>query len=197
MSYLVLLLLPNEVFYAISAFSIICILIVSTLSKQISVLYRILTVLFALLFAFGIFMIYGKATDDQWQERVRKQQEEIVTLQAKSKEVTTEVVVKYIDRIKYVEGKQRVIVKEIPKYITKEVDAKCNITNGFIILHDSAAQNFLPNAPRSLNEVSTTVKLSGVITTVAENYGKYHQVAEQLKSLQDWIKQQKELSNGE
>lgn len=196
MSYLVLLLLPNEVFYAISGFSLICILIVSTLSKQISVLYRILTIFFALLFAFGIFMVYGKVTDEQWQERVRKQQEEIVTLQAKSKEVTTEVVVKYIDRIKYVEGKQRVIVKEIPKYITQEVDSKCSITNGFIILHDSAAQNLLPNAPRSLNEVSPTVKLSGVITTVTENYGKYHQVSEQLKALQEWIKQQKELSDG-
>lgn len=196
MSYLILLLLPNWIFYAISGFSLVCILIVSSLSKQISVLYRVLTILFALLFAFGIFMVHGKVTDEQWQERIRKQQEEIVTLQAKSKEITTEVVVKYIDRIKYVEGKQRVITKEIPKYITKEVDANCSITNGFVWLHDSASQNNLSNAPRNPDEVSSTVKLSTVINTVTENYGTYHQVAEQLKALQDWIKQQKDLNNG-
>lgn len=196
MSYLILLLLPNWVFYTISGFSLVCILIVSSLSKQISVLYRVLTILFALLFAFGIFMVYGKATDEQWQERVRKQQEEIVTLQAKSKEITTEVVVKYIDRIKYVEGKQRVITKTIPKYITKEVDANCSITNGFIWLHDSAAQNNLSNSPRYPNEVSSTVKLSTVINTVTENYSSYHQVSEQLKALQNWIKQQRDLNNG-
>jgi signal peptidase I len=141
-------------------------------------------------------MVHGKVTDEQWQERVRKQQEEIVTLQAKSKEITTEVVVKYIDIIKYVEGKQRVITKTIPKYITKEVDANCSITDGFVWLHDSASQNNLSNAPRNPDEISSTVKLSTVINTVTENYSSYHQVAEQLKALQNWIKQQRGLNNG-
>ena len=195
-TYLALLLIPNWVYYPISGFSFVCILIVSCLSKQISVLYRILTILFALLFASGLFMVYGKVTDDQWQDRVKKQQEQIVILEAKSKEITSEVVYKYIDRVKIVEGKSRVIIKKIPKYITKEVDANCNITTGFIWLHDSSAKNLLSNAPRNLNEVSTTVKLSTIATTVSENYGTYYQVAEQLKALQEWVQEQKDLDSG-
>lgn len=54
----------------------------------------------------------------------------------------------------------------------------------------------LSNSPRYPNEVSSTVKLSTVINTVTENYSSYHQVAEQLKALQNWIKQQRDLNNG-
>lgn len=54
----------------------------------------------------------------------------------------------------------------------------------------------LSNSPRNPNEVSSTVKLSTVINTVTENYSSYHQVAEQLKALQNWIKQQRDLNNG-
>jgi Ca2+/Na+ antiporter len=190
------MLVPDWIYYAISGVALVCILIVSTLSKQISVLYRVLTILFALIFAFGLFMVHGKVTDEQWQERIKKENEAIVILQAKQKEITTEVVVKYVDKIKYIEGKQRVITKEIPKYITKEVDANCSITNGFIWLHDQSAQNSLSDAPRYPNEVSPSVKLSTVTTTVTENYETYHKVAEQLRMLQEWINKQKDLNNG-
>ena len=112
-------------------------------------------------------------------------------------ELTTEVITKYVDRVKIVEGKTREIIKKVPVYITKESDDKCAINNGFVSLHNSSAsQTKIPDTTRDVNETSSDVKLSTVATTITENYGTYYQVAEQLKSLQDWIKQQKDLDDG-
>ena len=112
-------------------------------------------------------------------------------------EITPEVITKYIDRVKIVEGKTHEIIKKVPVYITKESDDKCTINNGFVSLHNSSAsQTKIPDTSRDVNEGASNVKLSEVAVTVSENYGTYYQVVEQLKSLQSWINKQRELSDG-
>jgi hypothetical protein len=95
-----------------------------------------------------------------------------------------------------VKEKSNVIVKEIPTYITKVDDAKCAVPNGFVLLHDSASRNEVPDAARVSNASASDVKISEVAGTVIENYTTYYQLAEQLKALQDWVTQQEAIYNG-
>ena len=91
--------------------------------------------------------------------------------------------------------KGNVIIKEIPTYITKTDDSKCVVPNGFVVLHDSASRNEVPDTARIVDERASKIKISGVAETVGENYNTYHEVAEQLKSLQKWVRDQQELFN--
>jgi hypothetical protein len=64
------------------------------------------------------------------------------------------------------------------------------------VLHDSAAKNEVPNSATGVDEGASAVKLSDVARTVTINYNNYHQLTEQLKALQDWVKQQEKVYNG-
>jgi len=79
--------------------------------------------------------------------------------------------------------------------ITKESDAKCPIPNAFVVLHDSASKNEVPDTARLADEGTSATKLSTVTETVVGNYSICHQNAEQLKSLQEWIKLQQSIYN--
>jgi hypothetical protein len=97
---------------------------------------------------------------------------------AKQAEVTTTVVTKYVDRVK--------IVKEKSDAIKKEADGVSGVCPGSVgMLHDSAALQ-VPPAPRSSNEGTTDAK--ALTTTIIENYGTCHEVREQLKALQEWVR---------
>jgi hypothetical protein len=63
------------------------------------------------------------------------------------------------------------------------------------VLHDSASKNEIPDPTRLANEGTSDTKLSTVTETVVENYSICHQNAEQLKSLQEWIKLQQSIFN--
>ena len=74
-------------------------------------------------------------------ERVKN---EIAELKIKADKVTTVEVIKYLDRVKTVTVKGDTITEYVDKYITKAEDAKCVIPNNFILLHDSAVKNVVP-----------------------------------------------------
>jgi len=69
------------------------------------------------------------------------------------------------------------------------------VPTGFVMLHDSASRNEVPDPTRKVDGTTSEVKISGVAETVVDNYTTYHQVAEQLKSLQEWIKLQQSIYN--
>lgn len=129
-----------------------------------------------------------------------KEKAEIVArnkeLESKSSEVTVEVVTKYVDRIKTVKEKGEEIVREVPIYITKESDAKCSIPLGFVRAHDSAARGEkVSEAAGASNERATDLKLSEATETITGNYGTCNQIAQQLRSLQEWIREQERTFN--
>lgn len=140
-----------------------------------------------------------RATAEQLRLEVLAENE---TLRTKSAEKTVEVVTKYVDKIKkvYIKGKET--VREVPIYITKESDAKCDIPLGFVRSHNEAAnptdtstKTELPETTGASNDATTDIRLSEATETIAKNYGTCNLVAEQLKALQDWIRQQEQLYN--
>jgi hypothetical protein len=62
------------------------------------------------------------------------------------------------------------------------------------VLHDAAAKNELPDSAGASDARTSDVKLSEATSTVIENYGLCHQNIEQLKGLQEWVREQKRLN---
>jgi len=144
---------------------------------------------------FGVYMEGGISNQEKWEAKVAEVKLEMAKKETASAEVTTKVITKYVTKIEVVKEKGNEIIKQVPVYITKDADAKCDVPTGFVVLHDSASRNEVPDSTRSINAGTSEVKLSDVATTVTENYTTYHKVAEQLKSLQEWIKLQQSIYN--
>jgi len=144
---------------------------------------------------FGVYMEGGISNQEKWEAKVAEVKLEMAKKETASAEVTTKVITKYVTKIEVVKEKGNEIIKQVPVYITKDADAKCDVPTGFVVLHDSASRNEVPDSTRSIDAGTSEVKLSDVATTVTENYTTYHKVAEQLKSLQEWIKLQQSIYN--
>lgn len=130
---------------------------------------------------------------DLWNRAIEKENLAILKRVVLQEKITTKVVTEYVDRIKVIKEKSETITKEIPIYVTAKNDSQCIINNGFVWLHDAAAQNTIPDTARTFNETASNFKLSGVIRTVKQNYQICNENAEQLISLQQWVKEQYEL----
>jgi hypothetical protein len=144
---------------------------------------------------FGVYMEGGISNQEKWEAKVAEVKLEMAKKETASAEVTTKVITKYVTKIEVVKEKGNEIIKQVPVYITKDADAKCDVPTGFVVLHDSASRNEVPDPTRKVDAGTSEVKISGVATTVTDNYTTYHQVAEQLKSLQEWIKLQQSIYN--
>jgi hypothetical protein len=143
----------------------------------------------------GLYMEGGISNQERWEAKVADAKLEMAKKETASAEATTKVVTKYVTKVEVVKEKGDAIIKEVPKYITKTDDTQCVIPNGFVLLHDSASRNEVPDSTRGVDGGASDVKLSGVATTVTENYTTYHKVAEQLKALQNWVKEQQQIYN--
>ena len=136
-------------------------------------------------------------SESKWEKKIADQRVQIEQLQTKSEQVTTKTITQYVDRVRIVKEKGDTIIKEVPRYVSKESDDKCVIATGFVRIHDAAAKNQIPESTGTSNESDSGIKLSTVSETVATNYNKCHEVMTQLTSLQQWIKDQQALFNAE
>jgi len=190
--------LPDWIFYVITLLGVAGTVLVISFGRIIPIEYKLgIQILSAFLLVLGAFFVGGISNEADWQLKVKEMEAKVALQEARAAEITNEVVTKYVDRVKIVEGKTHEIIKKVPVYINKKSDDKCIVNNGAVILHNaSASQTEVPNTSRTANEEASNVKLSEVVSTVSQNYGTYYQVSEQLKSLQEWIGNQKDLSDG-
>jgi hypothetical protein len=183
---------PDWIFYGLALASFVA-LILATFLKVIPFIgkYAIpIQLLSFVVLLVSVFLCGGLSNEAAWQLKVAKTNAEIAELKVKSEKVSTKVVTKYIDRIQVVKEKGN----EIVKYINKESDTKCELPNSFVMLHDAAAKNELPDPTRASDAGASEVKLSGATTTIVQNYGTCWEIREQLKSLQEWVIEQKKLN---
>jgi hypothetical protein len=187
--------IPDWIIHVVAVASLALLFISFLVSNLIPLLYRIPAQYLGLVLVAGsIWFEGGLANEAHWQAKVLEQQTEIARLEAASEQVTVKTITKYIERTKVVKEKSDVIVKEIPKYITQEHDSQCAIPHAAIVLHDAAAKNEVPDAARLADAGTSDVTLSRLLSTTALNYGTFYEVREQLKALQDWVREQKKLN---
>lgn len=152
--------------------------------------YRLLalTALCIALFGFG----WLKGTNHiqaKWDAATATQQLAQAQVQTRQVQATVQVVTQYVDRIQIVREKGDTLIQEIPVYVPVQADAACSVHRGFVSLHDAAAAGELPTAPGDADAPAEGLALSAVAATVVSNYQACHENAEQLKALQDWIRQ--------
>lgn len=184
--------LPDWIFYGLALASFVA-LVAATFFKVIPFIGKYALPIQLLSFVsllISVFLCGGLANEASWQLKVAKTNAEIAELKAQSEKVSTKVVTKYIDRIQVVKQKGN----EIVKYINKESDSKCELPNSFVVLHDAAAKNELPDSTGAVDARASDIKLSTATTTVIQNYGTCWEIREQLKALQEWVAEQKKLN---
>ena len=125
----------------------------------------------------------------QWDAATATQQQALAQAQFRQAEATVQVVTQYVDRIQVVREKGDTLIQEIPVYVPVQADAACTVHRGFVSLHDAAAAGELPKPARDPDAPAEGLALSAVAATVVTNYQTCHENAEQLKALQDWIRQ--------
>ena len=183
--------LPTYVFHLLTLVGV-----VGVIACLLPIPYKsIVQIISVIILSFSLYMEGGISNQTEWEAKVAQVKLEMAVKEVKSVEATEKIVVKYINKIQVVKEIGDVIIKEIPKYITVSDDAKCIVPTGFVVLHDSASRNEVPISTGSVNDTASNVKLSGVATTIVENYTTYYQVAEQLKALQSWVTTQQRLFN--
>jgi hypothetical protein len=147
------------------------------------------------LLVFGIYMEGSIANQAAWEAKVAEVKLEMAKKETASAEASVKVITKYVEKIKVVKETNDAIIKEVPKYINQAADAKCDVPNSFVVLHDSASNNEVPDPARLANEGTSATKISTVAETVVGNYGVCHENSEQLRSLQQWIVEQQKIYN--
>ena len=101
--------------------------------------------------------------------------------------VEVKIVTEYVDRIQTIKEKEYVYRDKI---IT--VPSKCELSNGWVYLHDASATGGDAESTRVADETSSGIRDVEALETVVENYSIAKQNAEQLKSLQAWAREAKE-----
>ena len=144
----------------------------------------------------SVYLYGGYGTEMKWRAEAEKLKADMDRKVALSEKSSKQIITKYVTKTKVIKEKGDVIIKEVPKFITKDADAKCIIPKSFVVLHDSAAKNEVPDSSKGVDETASGVKLSTIGETITINYNNYHQLSEQLKALQDWVTSQEKIYNG-
>ena len=88
----------------------------------------------------GVWLKGGQNERMVWQARVAEMEAKVAAAEAKAKQVNVKVETKIVERVRVVKGETEIIVKEVPKIITREVDAKCEIPSDAVNLYNRAAK---------------------------------------------------------
>ena len=143
----------------------------------------IATTLATALFSFGLYLGNKIGVSSCYEATIEAQRHSIET-GVKQAVVSDKTITKYVDRIQIVQGTSREIIKEVKIY----VQDTGNLSPGFRMLHDSAANNELPDSTRIVDEAA--VQITDVAETVVRNYGICQENSATLSSLQDWVREQ-------
>lgn len=122
----------------------------------------------------------------KWDKANAKAQAEIARLREAAGKVTVRTETVYVDRIRTIREKGNDIIRNVPVYVPA---GSPDLPGGFRLLHDAAAANSpLPASPGSTDAAPASAQ--AVAATVAANYAIAAENAQQLVSLQTWVRDQ-------
>jgi len=142
----------------------------------------------------GCYFTGAYSKDMLWRAEAEKLKADMDRKVAEADKRSKQIVTKYVTQTKVIKEKGNEI-KKLSQHV-KESDAKCIVPKSFVLLHDSAAKNEVPDTSKGIDGSASGVNLSTVGETISINYNNYHQLSEQLKALQDWVTSQEKIYNG-
>ena len=152
-------------------------------------IFRIAALVIAL---FGIYFEGGYMTEMEWRARVEALEAKVKVAEEKSAEVNTVIEKQYVDRVKVIKETANANIQYVDRVVAK-YDNLCTLSNAAVMLHDSASRNEVARSTIGLDEGTTSLKISDILTTVTDNYATYYQVREQVLGWQQWYREQKKI----
>lgn len=123
------------------------------------------------------------AADLEYKIKVETAEKLVAKLERDLAKAKENVITVYVDRVKIVKEKEYVYIDK-----SKNVPSKCELSTGWVLLHDSAATGSEPDPTGVTDATSSGIKDNKALETVVSNYSTCQQTAEQLKSLQEWVR---------
>lgn len=87
--------------------------------------YKIIAIIVFIVSSYLIGLHTGKM------QELRKQETVALKANVKQQQASVKTVTEYVDKVKVVRQKGETVIKEVPVYITKDVDSGCVIPNTF------------------------------------------------------------------
>jgi len=141
---------------------------------------------------FGIYFEGGYMTEKEWRARVEALEAKVKVAEEKSAEVNTVIEKQYVDRVKVIKETANANIQYVDRVVAK-YDNLCTVSNAAVLLHDSASRNEVARSSLGLDEGTSSLKISDILSTVTDNYSTYYQVREQVLGWQQWYKEQKKI----
>ena len=141
---------------------------------------------------FGIYFEGGYMTEKEWRARVEALEAKVKVAEEKSVEVNTVIEKQYVDRVKVIKETANANIQYVDRVVAK-YDNLCTVSNAAVLLHDSASRNEMARSSLGLDEGTSSLKISDILSTVTDNYSTYYQVREQVIGWQQWYKEQKKI----
>lgn len=144
------------------------------------------------LLVFGVFFEGARFNEDSWRLKVADAEKKVLEMQAQSAEANTKLAEKIAENESLRKAKKNETTKIITQVVTK-YDNKCELSNAFVQLHDSASQDSVPPSPEQITGGASDVKASEVLDVVTDNYSICYDIRDRLIGWQEWYKTQREI----
>lgn len=149
------------------------------------------------MFFYGQHLGYAERTAEEI--TAERHQAEVVAATVKHQEaVTAEWSNKGAEHQAQIETVTRTIIREVPVYVTPQIDRDFPLPWGFVRVHDAAALRIdVPAIPLPTGQSDASrspVTASVAAGTIAENYGRADGNAQQLNDLEAWIRDQQAIT---
>ena len=141
---------------------------------------------------FGIYFEGGYMTEKEWRARVEALEAKVKVAEEKSAEVNTVIEKQYVDRVKVIKETANANIQYVDRVVAR-YDNLCTVSNAAVLLHDSASRNEVARSSLGLDEGTSSLKISDILSTVTDNYSTYYQVREQVIGWQQWYREQKKI----
>jgi hypothetical protein len=147
--------------------------------------YQIAAVVFLVAGAFSGGYIKGSARADAEIARAAAEaQAQIAELQTQQTTTNTQIVTKYVDRVRTVlveKDHNAQLIANLPTSSLK-------LANRWVYLHDVAATGGNADTTRAVDAAASPFTDNDALRTVSDNYSTCRQNAQQLEALQQWIR---------
>lgn len=140
----------------------------------------------AVLIGLWIYNLGQGHNEEKWQARVVEGRKIVDKLKANQGKITVKTEVRYVERVKTIKEKARVIEKKVLIYIPVDTP---DLPGGFRVLHDSAALGTFPGAA----EDGLPVSVRTATETINRNYAVCHQWKAALDAQVQWAQEQRKV----
>lgn len=124
-------------------------------------------------------------------EKENKNQALVIDLQKQLSAAKDKVIIRFVEKTNTITERKYIYVDK-----AKNTPSKCELSNGWVHVHNSSAKGTLPDSTGSSDETTSGIRDNQALETVVSNYSTCQRNSEQLKSLQEWVRENNKILEG-